>query len=112
MWHIRLARTGQPASGPPDEKGGVHRPLTALEGSCHQVSTVGGAVMVICALAFLSWLDRVRDNARALSGVAPRDGSYWLYLGWIVFVVNLWVPRGIVADVHRSVFPTGGCRPS
>ncbi|MER7403380.1 DUF4328 domain-containing protein [Streptomyces sp. NPDC000070] len=105
VWHIRLALAGQPASGPPDQGGGRHRPLTALEDSYHQVSSVGGAVMLLCALAFLAWLDRVRDNARALSGAEPRYASFWLYLGWILPVANLWIPRGIVADAHRSVFP-------
>ncbi|CAM5433522.1 hypothetical protein SVIOM74S_05296 [Streptomyces violarus] len=96
---------GQPASGPPDQGGGQHRPLTALEDSYHLVSSWGGAVTLLCALAFLLWLDRVRDNARALSGTEPRYGNPWLLLGWIVPVVNLWIPRGIVADAHRSVFP-------
>jgi hypothetical protein len=105
VWHIRLALAGQPASGPPDQGGGRHRPLTALEDSYHQVSSVGGAVTLLCALAFLLWLDRLRDNARALSGAEPRYGYPWLFLGWIVPVVNLWIPRGIVADAHRSVFP-------
>ncbi|MGV9497633.1 DUF4328 domain-containing protein [Streptomyces sp. NPDC003642] len=41
----------------------------------------------------------------ALSGTAPRYGSFWLLLGWVVPVANLWIPRGVVADVHRSVFP-------
>ena len=105
VWHVRLAMAGQPASGPPDQGGGQHRPLTALEDSYHLVSSVGAAVTVVCALAFLAWLDRVRDNARALSGAEPRYGYPWLFLGWIVPVVNLWIPRGIVADAHRSVFP-------
>ncbi|MFI7015406.1 DUF4328 domain-containing protein [Streptomyces sp. NPDC050164] len=105
VWHVRLAVTGQPASGPPDQGGGQHRPLTALEDSYHQVSSMGGAVTLLCALAFLLWLDRVRDNARALSGAEPRYGYLWLFLGWIIPVVNLWIPRGIVADAHRSVFP-------
>ncbi|MGK5697698.1 DUF4328 domain-containing protein [Streptomyces sp. URMC 128] len=105
VWHIRLAVTGQPASGPPDQGGGAHRPLTALEDSYHLVNSVGAAVTVVCALVFLSWLDRVRDNARALSGAQPRYANFWLFLGWIVPVVNLWIPRGIVADAHRSVFP-------
>jgi len=105
VWHIRLAVTGQPASGPPVQGDGTHRPLTSLEDSYHQVSSLGGAAAVICAIAFLAWLDRARDNARTLSGEAPRYGYLWLYAGWIVPVVNLWIPRGMVADVHRSVFP-------
>ncbi|WP_324792361.1 DUF4328 domain-containing protein [Streptomyces violarus] len=105
VWHIRLAVAGQPASGPPDQGDGVHRPLNALEDSYHLVDSTGGAVTAVCALVFLLWLDRVRDNARALSGTEPRYQHLWLFLGWIVPVVNLWIPRGMVADVHRSVFP-------
>ncbi|MFC9680534.1 DUF4328 domain-containing protein [Streptomyces sp. NPDC056948] len=105
VWHIRLAMAGEPASGPPDQGNGVHRPLNALEDSYHLVSSAGGAVTVVCALVFLLWLDRVRDNARALSGKEPRYQYLWLFLGWIVPVVNLWIPRGMVADVHGSVFP-------
>ncbi|MFF7795204.1 DUF4328 domain-containing protein [Streptomyces sp. NPDC007991] len=105
VWHLRLAMAGQPASGPPDQGDGVHRPLTALEDSYHLVNSVGAAVTVVCALAFLSWLDRVRDNARALSGAEPQYAYPWLFAGWIVPVVNLWIPRGIVADAHRSLFP-------
>ncbi|MFJ8716732.1 DUF4328 domain-containing protein [Streptomyces violaceus] len=105
VWHIRLAVAGQPASGPPDQGDGVHRPLNALENSYHLVDSAGGAVTAVCALVFLLWLDRVRDNARALSGAEPRYHYLWLFLGWIVPVVNLWIPRGMVADVHRSVFP-------
>lgn len=105
VWHLRLAAAGEPASGPPDQGGGVHRPLNALEDSYHLVASVGSAVTVVCVIAFLFWLDRVRDNAKALSGLDPRYSDVWLWLGWIVPVVNLWIPRGVVADVHRSVFP-------
>ncbi|EFL33549.1 conserved hypothetical protein [Streptomyces viridochromogenes DSM 40736] len=105
VWHVRLAMAGSPASGPPDQGDGVHRLPTALEDSYHLVSSAGDAATVICAVAFLLWLDRVRDNARALSGTKPRYGYPWLFLGWIVPVVNLWIPRGMVADVHGSVFP-------
>jgi hypothetical protein len=105
VWHVRLAAAGQPASGPPHQGGGTHRPLNALEDSYHLVDDLGTAVTAVCAVVFLLWLDRMRDNARALSGQDPRYGHPWLFLGWIVPVVNLWIPRGLVADVHRSVFP-------
>ncbi|MFJ5997046.1 DUF4328 domain-containing protein [Streptomyces sp. NPDC092370] len=105
VWHLRLAAAGEPVSGPPDQGGGVHRPLNTLEDSYHLVDSVGSSVTAVCAIAFLFWLDRMRDNARALSGAEPRYSYPWLWLGWIVPVVNLWIPRGLVADVHRSVFP-------
>ncbi|MEU6604058.1 DUF4328 domain-containing protein [Streptomyces shenzhenensis] len=105
VWEIRLAVTGEPASGPPDQGGGSHRTLTSLEDSYHVVGAVGDIVVPFCAVAFLVWLWRVRDNARTLSGRRPKYHGIWVYLGWIVPVVNLWVPRGLVADVHRASAP-------
>ncbi|MFI2238196.1 DUF4328 domain-containing protein [Streptomyces chrestomyceticus] len=105
LWQIRLATAGMPASGPPDQGEGKHRPLTALEDGYHIVTTVGSAATVLCAITFLIWLSRVRDNARALSGQSPRYARPWLYAGWIVPVANLWVPRGVVADIHRASAP-------
>jgi hypothetical protein len=106
VWEIRLAVAGEPASGPPDRGDGNHRALTALEDSYHFVVTLGGVAALICAFAFLAWLWRVRDNARILSGSPARHLGIWVYLGWIVPIVNLWVPRGLVVDVYER--STGG----
>ncbi|MEV0555961.1 DUF4328 domain-containing protein [Streptomyces sp. NPDC050597] len=105
VWQLRLAATGLPASGPPDQGDGRHRPLTSLEDGYHLVSSLGDGATVLCAIAFLSWLWRVRDNAGVLSGQQPRYAWPWVYAGWIVPVLNLWIPRGIVADVHRASAP-------
>ncbi|WP_051745077.1 DUF4328 domain-containing protein [Streptomyces yerevanensis] len=105
VWQIRLAAAGEPASGPPDQGNGNHRTPTSLEDAYHIVSAVGDIATGLCALVFLLWLVRARDNARALSGERPRYSWPWIYLGWIVPVANLWVPRGIVADVHRASAP-------
>ena len=105
LWEVRLAVAGEPASGPPDQGNGVHRPLNGLEDSYHLVTSLGGGIALLCALLFLSWLWRVRDNARALSGQTPKYSGIWVYFGWIVPVVNLWFPRGIVADAYRTTAP-------
>jgi hypothetical protein len=105
VWQIRLAAAGQPPSGPPDQGDGRHRPLTALENAYHIVSSLGDTATILCAIAFLAWLWRVRDNARTLSGEHPRYAWPWVYAGWIVPVANLWIPRGIVADIHRASAP-------
>ncbi|KUN98040.1 DUF4328 domain-containing protein [Streptomyces caeruleatus] len=105
VWEIRLAVTGEPASGPPDQGEGVHRPLTSLEDSYHLVSAVGGGATLVCAIVFLLWLGKVRDNARSLSGRKPRYSDFWLYAGWLIPIVNLWIPRGIVADAHQDSAP-------
>ncbi|MFB7631932.1 DUF4328 domain-containing protein [Streptomyces sp. NPDC056149] len=105
IWEIRLSVAGMPASGPPAQGNGQHRPLTALEDSYHIVSALGDACVVLCAIAFLMWLFRVRDNAQILSGRPPQLAWPWVYLGWIIPIVNLWMPRGIVADVHHASAP-------
>ncbi|WP_130338453.1 DUF4328 domain-containing protein [Streptomyces sp. BK022] len=105
VWEARLYSAGEPAAGLPDQGDGVHRPLTSLENSYHLVSTAGSVLTLLCAAAFLMWLRRVRDNARALSGRPPKYAGIWVYLGWVVPVVNLWFPRGIVADAYRASAP-------
>ncbi|OKJ26568.1 DUF4328 domain-containing protein [Streptomyces sp. CB01580] len=105
VWQVRLATAGVPSSGPPDQGDGRHRPLTGLEDAYHVVSDLGDAATLLCAVAFLVWLLRMRDNARALSGQAPSYARPWVYAGWIVPVMNLWVPRRIVADVHCKSAP-------
>ncbi|MEU8675462.1 DUF4328 domain-containing protein [Streptomyces sp. NPDC048560] len=105
VWHVRLAAAGQPASGPPDQGGGRHRPLNELENAYHLVSSLTEVATALCAIVFLAWLWSVRDNARALSGERPRYAWPWVYAGWVVPVANLWVPRGIIADIHRSSAP-------
>ncbi|MEU5040719.1 DUF4328 domain-containing protein [Streptomyces griseorubiginosus] len=105
VWQVRLAVAGEPASGPPDQGEGRHRPLNALENSYHLVSAAGDLLVLLCAALFIGWLWRMRDNARALSGEPPRYAGIWVYASWIVPIVNLWFPRGIVADIHRRSAP-------
>lgn len=105
VWHVRLAVAGEPASGPPDQGEGRHRPLNALENSYHLVSAAGDVLVLLCAAVFIGWLWRMRDNARALSGEPPRHSGIWVYASWVVPIVNLWFPRGIVADIHHRSSP-------
>ncbi|GAA3798511.1 hypothetical protein GCM10022403_035370 [Streptomyces coacervatus] len=105
VWHIRLAMAGEPASGPPDQGGGNHRTLTSLEDSYHLVGTASGFAALVCGIAFVVWLGRVRDNGGDLAGTRPRYSALWVYFGWIVPIINLWFPRGIVADAYRSSAP-------
>ncbi|MFF0091624.1 DUF4328 domain-containing protein [Streptomyces canus] len=105
VWDIRLAVAGEPASGPPNQGEGRHRPLNALEDSYHLVSTAGSFLTLVCAALFIGWLWRMRDNARALSGEPPRYAGIWVYAAWFVPIANLWIPRGIVADIHHQSAP-------
>lgn len=105
VWDVRLAMAGEPDAGPPDQGEGRHRPLTALEDGYHLVSTAGNLLTLLCAALFIGWLWRMRDNARALSGERPRYAGIWVYASWVVPLANLWIPRGIVADIHRKSAP-------
>ncbi|MEW2401675.1 DUF4328 domain-containing protein [Streptomyces sp. NPDC046862] len=105
VWHIRLAVAGMPASGPLDQGGGQHRLPTSLEDGYHIVDGLGSAVTLLCAITFISWIWQVRDNARAFSGERPRYSWIWVYAGWVVPIMNLWVPRGLLVDVHRASAP-------
>ncbi|MGW7238949.1 DUF4328 domain-containing protein [Streptomyces sp. NPDC054804] len=105
VWELRLAGAGVPAGGVPDQGGGRHRPLTSLENGYHIVSSVGGVVTFLIAVVFLMWLGRVRDNARLLSGQAPRYSGIWVLVGWVIPLGNLWIPRRIIADVFRDSAP-------
>ncbi|MEV7386396.1 MULTISPECIES: DUF4328 domain-containing protein [unclassified Streptomyces] len=104
-WELRLAGAGEPAGGPPDQGDGRHRALTSLENGYHLVSSAGGVVTAVCVIAFLVWLGRVRGNARVISGQAPRYNGFWVLLGWVIPIANLWIPRGVVADVYRDSAP-------
>ncbi|MGW4443585.1 DUF4328 domain-containing protein [Streptomyces sp. NPDC004376] len=105
VWEIRLWTAGEPASGPPDQGEGVHRPLNSLENSYHLVTFLVGVTMVICAVFFISWMWRVRDNSVALSRERPKYAGFWVYLGWVLPVANLWIPRGVIADAYRKSVP-------
>ncbi|MFD8807109.1 DUF4328 domain-containing protein [Streptomyces sp. NPDC059597] len=105
VWEIRLWTAGEPASGPPDQGDGVHRPLNSLESSYHLVTSLVGVTMVICAVFFISWMWRVRDNSVALSRERPKYAGFWVYLGWVLPVANLWIPRGMIADAYRKSVP-------
>ncbi|MEU0050064.1 DUF4328 domain-containing protein [Streptomyces sp. NPDC006309] len=111
VWEVRLALAGEPASGPPDQGGGEHRPLNSLENSYHLVTSLGGGAVVLCALLFLSWLVRLRDDARALSGQEPEYAGIRLYLGWVVPFVDLWAPTGS-SRTRSGVRRRGGGCPS
>ncbi|BBC35193.1 hypothetical protein SGFS_064870 [Streptomyces graminofaciens] len=105
LWHVRLAAAGMPDAGPLYRDGDRQRLPTPLEDGYHVVSSVGDVATLICALTFLLWLQRLRDNARTLSGRPPRYAGIWVYAGWIIPVANLWIPRGVVADIHHAGAP-------
>lgn len=79
--------------------------MTSLENGYQLVGSAGAVLSLASAVLFLMWLGRVRDNARLLSGRSPRYSGIWVLLGWVIPLGNLWIPRGIVADVFRDSSP-------
>jgi hypothetical protein len=45
------------------------------------------------------WLTRVRQNAMVLQPRPPRHSETWIWLGWVIPVINLWFPKQILDDV-------------
>ena len=105
VWQIRLAVAGQPAvrtagpgrrPAPPADRAGERLPHRQ-----HPGRRGHGAVrdrLPVLAVA------RAGQRGRPL-GTAPALRRAWVYAGWIVPVANLWIPRGIVADIHRASAP-------
>ncbi|MFD8530316.1 DUF4328 domain-containing protein [Streptosporangium canum] len=79
------------------------------------VRTLGTSVAVVwlfliravAAIAFLVWLFRARVNAESLTPVPHRWFRILIVLGWILPVVNWWIPKQIVDDVWASSRPGG-----
>ncbi|MGW1750526.1 DUF4328 domain-containing protein [Streptomyces sp. NPDC002092] len=57
------------------------------------------------AVVFLVWFSRCRRNARVLSPGAASQPGVWAVVAWLIPVVNLWVPRWLVLEVHRASSP-------
>jgi hypothetical protein len=51
---------------------------------------------------FLVWFSRCRRNAQLLSPGAASGSGVWAVVAWLIPVVNLWVPRGLVLEVQRA----------
>ncbi|MFJ9817262.1 DUF4328 domain-containing protein [Streptomyces sp. NPDC101151] len=70
-----------------------------------RASMVSVYVMTAAVVLFLVWFTRCRRNARLLSPEPLPGSAPWAVFSWLVPVVNLWVPRGLVLDMHRASGP-------
>ena len=62
-----------------------------------------GLTIVVTWLVTSTWLGRLHDAARE---VAPQDQRYlriWASFGWVVPIVNLWFPKGVVDVAARAL---------
>jgi uncharacterized protein DUF4328 len=59
---------------------------------------VGVATFVLVGL----WLGQARRNAARIAPDQQRLSKVWVWLSWIVPIVNFWFPKQVVDDVWRS----------
>ncbi|HET6860373.1 MAG TPA: DUF4328 domain-containing protein [Streptomyces sp.] len=57
------------------------------------------AVVAACAVVFVIWFHRVRRNAGIFAPDLQRRGPGWAIGAWFIPIGNLWLPRGVAADV-------------
>ncbi|MEU7301286.1 DUF4328 domain-containing protein [Streptomyces sp. NPDC007206] len=90
-----------------EARGRVLHPSTTSEARFAQVTQVYLYVTTAAVVLFLVWFARCRRNADLLSPGAARGSVGWAVAGWLIPVLNLWVPRGLVLDVQRASAPAG-----
>lgn len=55
---------------------------------------------------FITWVYNARINAESLNPeIQHRHSRVWVWLGWLVPVVNLWYPKQVAEDIWRTVGP-------
>jgi hypothetical protein len=82
-------------------------PETTTASDFGQVSMIFVNVETAAIVLFLVWFARCRRNAELLSPGRVPGSVTWAVLAWLIPVFNLWVPRGLVQDVHRASAPDG-----
>ncbi|RFS86211.1 DUF4328 domain-containing protein [Actinomadura spongiicola] len=68
-------------------------------------SFVAALLIVATGVAVIAWLWRARTNADAIDDLSASWSRPWAILGWIVPIMNLWVPRGVVGAVWSVSAP-------
>ncbi|MQY36422.1 hypothetical protein SRB17_44230 [Streptomyces sp. RB17] len=77
-------------------------PATTTASDFGRVSMIFVNVMTATIVLFLLWFARCRRNAELISPGKVPGSTAWAVLAWLIPVFNLWVPRGLVQDVHRA----------
>ncbi|KOX26580.1 MULTISPECIES: DUF4328 domain-containing protein [unclassified Streptomyces] len=57
---------------------------------------------VATGIVFVVWFHRLRKNAEVWAGDLQGRKPGWAIGGWFVPIANLWIPRGIAADIWRA----------
>ena len=67
--------------------------------------------IVVTWLVTSGWLGRLHDAARWVAPQQQRHTRVWATLGWVVPIVQLWFPKGVVDDVWRALERLPGRNP-
>ncbi|MEV1051229.1 DUF4328 domain-containing protein [Streptomyces sp. NPDC049887] len=60
---------------------------------------------VACGVVFILWFRRARINAEVFAPDGHRLVRGWAVWGWLVPVVNLWIPRRVALDIWSASTP-------
>jgi hypothetical protein len=86
--------------------------MASGSGAYRLVSSLGILAEVGVWVVTAIWLTRVRQNALVLRPGGQRRSESWVWLGWVIPVVNLWFPKQIVDDtLAAGAAVTGRPRP-
>ncbi|MFE1232100.1 DUF4328 domain-containing protein [Streptomyces sp. NPDC059442] len=92
-----------------DLRGGLadHPDPAGYEGSLALAAAwfAQGLLLVATAIVFIVWFHRLRRNADVWTPDLQGRGPGWAIGAWFVPVANLWIPRGIAADIWRASRP-------
>jgi hypothetical protein len=94
---VIAARLAIVALGP----GSVHWRGSLIDGRLDKVADI---TTFILSILFVVWFRRARINAE-LSDYRQRRARGWAFWGWIVPIVNLWIPFQIMGDIWRAGLP-------
>ncbi|MFI9808736.1 DUF4328 domain-containing protein [Streptomyces sp. NPDC052301] len=90
-----------------EARGRLLHPAATSAAGFVQVTQIYLYVTTAAVVLFLVWFVRCRRNALLLSPGRVPGSAAWAVLAWLLPVFNLWVPRGLVQDVHRASTPAG-----
>lgn len=65
--------------------------------------SVLGVTIVVTWLVTSHWLGRLHDAATQVAPQDQRHSRFWASFGWVVPIVNLWFPKGVVDDAARAL---------
>jgi len=95
-----------------DAFNGVSSRVTTTGSPAYQtISSLGLLVEVLVWVISCLWLTRIRQNALVLQPWGQRRSEVWVWLGWIIPIVNFWFPKQLLDDAIRATAPAAGVPP-